>query len=91
MADYPPDRPADPRGVPRRIVGFERDADGHWVAQLDCSHGQHVRHAPPWQDRPWTQTAAGRAVHVGEMLPCRKCLDEADGGSLAGAARTGGR
>lgn len=63
-------------GVPRRIVGFDQDAHGHWVAQLDCGHGQHVRHTPPWQDRAWTQSAEGRAARIGETLVCRKCLEE---------------
>ena len=57
----------------RRIVGFHEDAEGHWVADLECGHGQHVRHDPPWQDRPWVQTAEGRAAMVGSTLNCVLC------------------
>jgi len=57
----------------RRIVGFHRDEEGHWVADLECGHGQHVRHKPPWQERPWVLTAEGRASHIGKTLRCVKC------------------
>jgi Protein of unknown function (DUF3565) len=57
----------------RRIVGFHQDDEGHWVAQLDCGHNQHVRHDPPWQLRPWTQTPEGRVGALGRTLACRKC------------------
>lgn len=60
-------------GIARTIVGFHLDADGHWVAELDCGHGRHVRHDPPWHERPWTQSAAGRRRHLGVRLVCRKC------------------
>lgn len=33
--------------VARRIVGFHQDQKGHWVADLECGHAQHVRHDPP--------------------------------------------
>jgi hypothetical protein len=59
--------------VPRRIVGFHRDEEGHWVADLECGHGQHVRHKPPWQQRPWVTTPEGRASHIGMTLRCVKC------------------
>ena len=29
------------------IVGFHLDEENHWVAELACGHGQHVRHDPP--------------------------------------------
>ncbi|SOZ37560.1 DUF3565 domain-containing protein [Cupriavidus neocaledonicus] len=57
----------------RSIVGFRRDDEGHWVAELDCGHGQHVRHDPPWQSRPWTQSEAGRAAMIGTRVNCLKC------------------
>jgi tellurite methyltransferase len=60
-------------GVARKIVGFHRDADGAWVAELACGHGQHVRHAPPWQSRPWVLSEQGRAAHLGAELPCASC------------------
>lgn len=57
----------------RRIVGFEQDSEGHWVAQLECGHGQHVRHNPPWINRPWVVTPEGRAQAIGRTLDCAKC------------------
>ena len=65
----------------RPIVGYHLDEDGHWVAELACGHFQHVRHDPPWQNRPWTRTAEGRAAAIGQMLACIKCDrgDPADG------------
>ena len=60
-------------GVPRKVVGFSQDAEGDWVAGLSCGHGQHVRHQPPWQLRPWVQTEEGRQAHLGILLDCVKC------------------
>ena len=57
----------------RRIVGFAQDDERHWVARLECGHNQHVRHKPPWANRPWVVTEAGRAQKLGSTLPCRKC------------------
>ncbi|HYD56579.1 MAG TPA: DUF3565 domain-containing protein [Burkholderiales bacterium] len=57
----------------RRIVGFHQDAEGHWVAQLECGHNQHVRHDPPWQSRPWVATPEARAKSLGRELECVKC------------------
>ena len=68
----------DPRagtGVPRRIVGFRVDDEGHWVAELECGHGQHVRHDPPWQNRPWVLTEEGRARFIGRSLSCLHCME----------------
>ncbi len=59
--------------LPRCIVAFQVDDEGQWVAELECGHTQHVRHDPPWQNRPWTQTAAGRAAHLGTTLECVLC------------------
>jgi Protein of unknown function (DUF3565) len=36
----------------QRIVGFHQDNAQHWVAELECGHNQHVRHDPPWTNRP---------------------------------------
>lgn len=55
------------------IVGYHQDDEGHWVAQLACGHNQHVRHDPPWQNRPWVQSAAGRRENLGLLLTCVKC------------------
>ena len=63
-------------GRPQRcITGYHLDGDGQWVAELECGHTQHVRHEPPWQQRPWTQTAEGRAEHLGTTLPCAACAE----------------
>jgi hypothetical protein len=63
-------------GRPRRIVGFHQDAEGHWVADLECGHGQHVRHDPPWQQRPWVVTPEGRRRFLGISLSCVICATE---------------
>ena len=55
------------------IVGFHLDKENHWVAELTCGHGQHVRHDPPWQNRPWVLTEQGRKEKLGAMLECTKC------------------
>jgi hypothetical protein len=60
-------------GVERRIVGFHQGHDGHWVADLECGHTQHVRHDPPWINRTWTTTAERRVATVGKCLACKKC------------------
>jgi len=59
--------------VLRRITGFSQDDQGDWVAALSCLHGQHVRHRPPFQDRPWVLTEAGRAGRIGTDLDCPLC------------------
>jgi hypothetical protein len=61
-------------GMPQAIVGFHQDENGHWVADLECGHGQHVRHDPPWQLRPWVLTAEGRQTRLGVELLCKRCL-----------------
>lgn len=57
----------------RKITGFHTDEERHWVAELECGHNQHVRHNPPWINRPWVTTAEGRAKALGAELNCRKC------------------
>ena len=57
----------------RTIVGFHQDEAGDWVAELSCLHGQHVRHRPPFQERPWVVTEDGRAARVGTELDCPRC------------------
>jgi hypothetical protein len=61
----------------RAIVAFDRDGVGDWVALLECGHRQHVRHQPPWQERPWVVTAGERDARVGSPLECRACDQEA--------------
>ena len=57
----------------RPITGYHQDEESHWVAELACGHNQHVRHQPPFINRPWVITAAGRAARLGMMLNCKKC------------------
>ena len=55
------------------IIGFHLDELEHWVADLACGHTQHVRHDPPWQNRPWVVTAQGRSEKMGFELNCVEC------------------
>ena len=64
----------------RAIIGFEKDDQGHWVARLECGHGQHVRHDPPWTVRDWVTTEEGRTSRLGVDLECKKC-DEKESSS----------
>jgi tellurite resistance-related uncharacterized protein len=57
----------------RTIEGFHRDEAGDWIAELSCLHGQHVRHRPPFWERPWVTDATGRAAHLGSALDCPLC------------------
>ncbi len=59
--------------VQRSIIGYHRDDERHWVAELDCGHNQHVRHNPPWVSRPWVTTPEGRDNMLGTPLDCLKC------------------
>lgn len=63
------------------IIDFAQDEVGDWVAYLACGHRQHVRHQPPWINRPWVLTAAGRAEKIGICLNCKLCdMAEVDRG-----------
>ena len=55
------------------IVGFHLDEENHWVAELACGHGQHVRHDPAWENRAWVLTEQGRKEKLGVSLECKKC------------------
>jgi tellurite methyltransferase len=68
-----PDERPDERPIDRPIVGFHQDEVGDWVAELGCGHGQHVRHRPPFWNRPWVQTDEGRTEKLGALLPCVLC------------------
>ena len=63
----------------RTISGFHEDDTGAWVAELSCGHSQHVRHRPPFQDRPWVTTESGRAGRIGTEIDCPLC-DQPEGG-----------
>ena len=56
------------------ITGFHQDDVRDWVAELACGHNQHVRHNPPWTNRPWVATPQGRQSMIGHVLACRKCV-----------------
>jgi Protein of unknown function (DUF3565) len=64
--------------VQQAITGWECDEPGDWVALLACDHRQHVRHTPPFQERPWVLTASGREAWVGRPLECRLCDQESE-------------
>jgi hypothetical protein len=57
----------------RAVVGFSLDGERHWVARLECGHGVHVRHDPPWMVREWVLTEEGRAARVGRLMECKRC------------------
>jgi tellurite resistance-related uncharacterized protein len=59
--------------VIRTIDGFHQDEHGDWVADLSCLHTQHVRHQPPFRDRAWVLTEAGRADHLATPIECPVC------------------
>jgi hypothetical protein len=56
-----------------RIVGYQQDEEKSWIAVLSCGHRQHVRHRPPFVERPWVLTEAGRAGKLGEAVVCGEC------------------
>ncbi|KXI30919.1 DUF3565 domain-containing protein [Paraglaciecola hydrolytica] len=55
------------------IVAYHQDEQHDWVAELACGHFQHVRHNPPWINRPWVTTVDGRNAMLGFLLNCKKC------------------
>ena len=57
----------------RSIIGFCRDEENHWIANLDCGHNQHVRHQPPFVNRPWVVNEEGRKSTLGKKLNCVRC------------------
>jgi hypothetical protein len=59
----------------RAVTGFSLDEANHWVAGLECGHGIHVRHDPPWMVREWVLTEDGRASRVGRRMECKRCDD----------------
>lgn len=63
--------------IARTIIGFHQDDQGDWVVELACGHNQHVRHDPPWINRPWVTTPDGRKTRLGRSLACRLCATDA--------------
>lgn len=59
------------------ITGYQQDEQGDWIARLACGHSQHVRHNPPWTNRPWVATPEGRQAMIGHGLACKKCEGDA--------------
>ena len=57
----------------RGIIGFGTDEVGDPIAYLDCGHPQHVRHKPPFINRPWVMREAGRNAMLGSELDCPRC------------------
>ena len=57
----------------RAIIGFRLDERDDWIAQLDCGHGQHARHRPPFINRPWVVSEVGRKAMLGAELDCARC------------------
>lgn len=65
------------------IVGFQKDEEGDWVAELACGHARHVRHNPPWMNRPWVTSEEGRQGFIGKRVRCKTC-EEAGGSDSPG-------
>ena len=57
----------------QKICAYHQDDEFDWVAELECGHYQHVRHNPPWINRPWVETEQGRQSNLGFDLECKKC------------------
>jgi len=55
------------------ITGFHQDDARDWVAELACGHTQHMRHAPPWQERAWVLQDDERARRIGQEIACPLC------------------
>ena len=66
----------------RKIIGFHQDAAQEWVADLACGHQQHVRHTPPWLNRPWVVSPEGRRSRLGSTLDCKHCEHSAQENTL---------
>lgn len=60
----------------QKIISFHQDEFNDWVADLACGHSQHVRHHPPFQNRPWVIHEKTRKQFIGFELNCRECDKE---------------
>ena len=65
--------------VTQKIIEFMQDEEGDWIAILQCGHRQHVRHEPPWQNRPWVISSEGRDSMLGKELQCKECSEKEEG------------
>jgi hypothetical protein len=66
------------------IVSFSQDDCGDWIAHLACGHKRHVRHRPPFIERPWVASRPQRAAMIGVLLECGACEE---GGDVSGPAQ----
>ncbi|GAB4363538.1 MAG: hypothetical protein Kow0042_01470 [Calditrichia bacterium] len=57
----------------RKIYGFHQDQLGDWVAELECGHTRHLRHNPPWTERPFLESESRRTKFIGTELDCKTC------------------
>lgn len=55
------------------MLRFSQDDAGHWVAELDCLHRQHVRHDPPMRFAEWVLDDEQRTARLGGLLDCPLC------------------
>ncbi|MBA6412156.1 DUF3565 domain-containing protein [Parahaliea sp. F7430] len=55
------------------ITRFHKDLQDDWFVELLCGHFQHLRHRPPWENRPWIESELGRQNMLGYQLECKKC------------------
>jgi hypothetical protein len=62
----------------KAIVDYHQDEENHWVARLACGHFQHVRHQPPFINRPWVINQETRMAKLGQQLNCIKCDEGTD-------------
>lgn len=44
-----------------------------WWARLSCGHVIAIRHRPPYRNRPWVLSEAGREGAIGRPWRCREC------------------
>jgi len=69
------------------------ETDGHWVAELECRDGQHVRHRPPRRNCRWVTTPEGRASVLGasrdvaRVMRAHRRIDRSEGSRAHFAAK----
>ena len=74
------------------VTGFHLDEHQDWVAELACGHNQHVRHQPPWTNRPRVVSPDERAKMLGTAWPAGSVIKAASRiGRCRLAARLDGR